>query len=137
MKNQVVLTFKVLGYMVSTWFTSDDSEARKEVSDGIGGPVAVGNIFVSMAQNGIVVTNLLIFAALISISLGVFNLLPIPALDGGRFLVLFINGVSRSVFKKDLVGANIERSLHGFGFLLLMLLAVAVAYKDILRIFVG
>lgn len=36
MKNQVVLTFKVLGYMLSTWFTSDDSEARQEVAEGIG-----------------------------------------------------------------------------------------------------
>lgn len=88
-----------------------------------------------MAQQGIIITNLLIFAALISISLGVFNLLPIPALDGGRFFVLFINGISRSVFKKDLVSAHLEAHIHGLGFLLLMLLAVAVAYKDILKIF--
>lgn len=134
-KNQAVLTFKVLGYMLSTWIQSDDSEARKEVAEWIWGPVAVGNIFVSMAQNGLVVTNLLIFAALISISLWVFNLLPIPALDGGRVLVLLINGASRTVLKKDLITWETERQIHGIGFVLLMIIAVLVAYKDVLRIF--
>lgn len=107
-KNQIVLTAKLLAYMVHVLTTSDDADQKKEVVDGIGGPIAVGNVFVSMAQQGISFMSVLIFGALISISLGVFNLLPIPALDGGRFLVLFINGCARLFFKKDLVDGKLE-----------------------------
>ena len=88
-----------------------------------------------MAQQGIVWTNLAVFAALISVSLAVFNLLPLPALDGGRFFVMLINSISRGAFKKDLVSLHLEGYIHAACFVLLILLAILVAYHDVLRIF--
>lgn len=61
MKNQIILTGKLVGYMVHTLLTSDSSSEKQEVTDGIGGPIAVGNVFVGMAQQGIQIRNVLIF----------------------------------------------------------------------------
>ena len=69
--------------------------------------------------------------ALISVNLGVMNLLPIPGLDGSRLLFLLVEAVRRKPVKRELEGA-----IHGAGFILLMALMVALTYKDIMQIFV-
>ena len=71
---------------------------------------------------------ILIFAALLSLSLAVFNILPIPALDGGRILFVFIEIVSRKKVK-----ASTEQIFHGLGFLALLCLMVFVTYFDIVK----
>ena len=67
--------------------------------------------------------------AFISINLGVMNLLPLPALDGGRLVFLIIEGIRRKP-----VPPRYEGYVHAAGFVLLMLLMVAVTFNDILRI---
>lgn len=66
----------------------------------------------------------------ISLSLGIFNLLPIPALDGGRILLLIIEGVRRKPLKE-----SVEQGLILAGFALIMLLAVVVTVGDVIKIF--
>lgn len=68
--------------------------------------------------------------ALISLSLGITNLLPFPALDGGRIVLLIIEAIRRKPLKE-----NIEITIQMIGFALLILLSVYVSYNDILRIF--
>lgn len=68
--------------------------------------------------------------ALISLSLGVTNLLPIPPLDGGKIVILIIEGIRKKPLKE-----NIELSLQMIGFILMIGLSIYVAYKDVLRIF--
>lgn len=68
--------------------------------------------------------------ALISLSLGVTNLLPIPPLDGGKIFILIIEGIRKKPLKE-----NIELSLQMIGFILMIGLSIYVAYKDVLRIF--
>jgi len=68
--------------------------------------------------------------AVVSLSLGVTNLLPIPPLDGFKFLLLIIEGIRRKPFSE-----NFEYGMQFFGFFLLLGLSVYVAYNDILRIF--
>jgi len=68
--------------------------------------------------------------ALISVNLGVMNLLPIPGLDGSRLLFLLVEGVRRRPINRD-----IEGHIHAAGFILLMGLMVALTYKDIIQIF--
>lgn len=63
-------------------------------------------------------------------SLGVTNLLPIPALDGGRILLLVIEGIRGKALKEE-----VEIGIQSFSFLLLILLSLYVSYNDILRIF--
>ena len=66
----------------------------------------------------------------ISLSLGIFNLFPIPALDGGRILILLIEGIRRKPMKE-----KVEQGLILAGFALIMLLAVFVTVKDVIKIF--
>lgn len=68
--------------------------------------------------------------ALISLSLGVTNLLPIPALDGGKILILLIEAIRRKPMKQE-----IEVNIQLMGFALLIVLSLYVTYNDLLRIF--
>ena len=67
---------------------------------------------------------------IITVNLGIVNLLPLPALDGGRLVFLLIE----LIFRKP-VPAKYEGWVHAAGFVLLMVLMVAVMYNDIVRIF--
>lgn len=66
----------------------------------------------------------------ISLSLGIFNLLPIPALDGGRILLLIIEGIRKKPFKE-----SVEQGLILAGFAIIMLLAIGITILDILKLF--
>ena len=74
--------------------------------------------------------NLLNLALLLSANLGVMNLLPLPALDGGRLLFLIIEAITGKA-----VPQNMEALVHTAGLILLMLLMVFVMYQDIVKIF--
>ena len=67
--------------------------------------------------------------ALLSANLAVFNLLPIPALDGGRIALTIVTKIRRKP-----VNERIETIIHSIGFVLLMLLVVAVTFQDIVKI---
>ena len=67
--------------------------------------------------------------SLISLSLGVTNLLPIPALDGGKFVLLLIEAIRRKKLKK-----KTETTINLLGFAFIMTFSLYVAYNDILRI---
>lgn len=71
-------------------------------------------------------------AAMISVNLGVMNLLPIPGLDGSRLLFLLVEGVRRKPVKRELEGA-----IHFAGLALLMGLMAVLVYKDVLSIVTG
>ena len=68
--------------------------------------------------------------ALISVSLGVTNLLPIPALDGGKLLILIIEAIRKKPLKQE-----VEATITLIGFSILIALSIYVTYNDILRIF--
>ena len=75
---------------------------------------------------------LLMLVALITVNVGIFNLLPLPALDGGRLIFLIIEGVTR-----HRVPPKYEGWIHAIGLLLLLGLMVLVTFGDIARIFGG
>ena len=76
--------------------------------------------------------SLLMLAAFITVNLGVFNLLPIPALDGGRLLFLLIEAV-----RGKPLDPKYEGFVHGLGFVLLFGLMIIVTFNDIVRLFKG
>ena len=78
--------------------------------------------------------NLLYFGAFISINLGVMNLLPIPAVDGGRVFGLLVTTAIEAVTRKK-VDPKFEGYIHTAGFLLLMALMIFILFKDIFFIF--
>ena len=94
--------------------------------DQLMGPVGISEV-VSKTQG---IVEFIYMLALVSLSLGVTNLLPIPALDGGRIFLLMIEGIRGKALKEE-----IELGIQSVGFLLLILLSLYVSYKDILRIF--
>lgn len=91
------------------------------------GPVGIVNAVGEAAGLGL--ANLILFTALISINLAVINVLPFPALDGGRLLFIAIEAITRKPMK-----ASIANSLNFAGFALLMLLMVAVTWHDIAKL---
>ena len=94
--------------------------------DQMTGPIGISNM-VSQTTGFV---DFMYLLALISISLGITNLLPIPALDGGKLLILIIEAVRRKPMKEE-----IEIGIQLAGFFILILLTIFISYKDILRIF--
>ena len=103
---------------------------KGEGVNDVTGPVGTVYVIQEVTQQGGVDIYLELLA-LISVNLGVMNLLPIPGLDGSRLLFLLVEGIRRKPIKRELEGA-----IHGAGFILLMGLMVALTYKDIMQIFV-
>ena len=80
--------------------------------------------------------NMLYFGGFIAINLGVMNLLPIPALDGGRVLALLLTTGIEAVTKKK-IDPKYEGYIHGIGMILLLGLMAVILFKDIFTIFKG
>lgn len=78
--------------------------------------------------------NILYFGALIAVNLAVMNLLPLPALDGGRVFFLLVNALWQAVFRKK-INPKYEGYIHFAGLLALLALMAVVAFNDLARIF--
>ena len=104
----------------------------KDLSGPIGVVDAIGSTYEESKSEGILAVwvNMLYMAALLSANLGVMNLLPLPALDGGRLVFLVIEAV-----RKKPVNRQVEGMVHFAGLMVLMVLMVVVMYNDILKIF--
>ncbi len=98
--------------------------------DQLSGPVGVAEVMATTASYSIAA--FLQLVAFISINLGVINLLPLPALDGGRLVFLILEGIRRKP-----VPAKYEGYIHAAGLMLLLALMVYVTGQDILRIVAG
>ncbi len=101
--------------------------------DQLSGPVGI----VSEVNNGVKRTDgrweyLMNLTGLLTINLGVFNMLPIPALDGGRFVFLIVEAIRRKP-----VPPEKEGMVHAIGLLLLFALIIAISFKDIYQLITG
>lgn len=130
--DQVGFSLRTFGTIISTSFSKTSTEEqKKEATAGIWWPVAIGKVFVWLAENGIDIHSILILTALISLSLWVFNLLPFPALDGGRCLIVLVNQAIHIINPRYKISPRIEQAIHSLGFLILIVLSVLVTWKDI------
>jgi regulator of sigma E protease len=98
------------------------------ISAEIAGPVGIADMTGAYARMGF--SYLLQFTALLSLNLAVINILPFPALDGGRILFLAIEKIKGSPVKQE-----VENVIHNLGFILLMLLVLIVTFKDVSNLF--
>ena len=109
------------------------------ISD-MGGPVMIVDQMAEVAASSPTaldaLLNMLYFGAFIAINLSVMNLLPIPALDGGRVAGLLITAAVEAVTRKKL-NPKYEGYIHGVGMMLLLALMVVIMFKDIFAIFKG
>ncbi|WP_262172947.1 RIP metalloprotease RseP [Saccharococcus sp. Marseille-Q5394] len=110
--------FELLGMLVTGKFTID----------ALSGPVGIYKATEEVAQWG--VFSLMNWAAVLSINLGIMNLLPLPALDGGRLLFFLFEGVRGKPIDKQKEGM-----VHFVGIMLLMVLMLVVTWNDIQRFF--
>lgn len=103
----------------------------REMSGPVGIVSAVGSVYSQAKQYGAleVFLELLQFTILISANLGVMNLLPLPALDGGRLVFLVIEAIRRKPVNRE-----IEGTIHFIGFAALMVLMVFVCYNDVAKL---
>ncbi|MBI3993350.1 MAG: RIP metalloprotease RseP [Candidatus Lambdaproteobacteria bacterium] len=95
--------------------------------DGLGGPVKIGAVIGEAARTS--APSLVFLIAVISLQLGIFNLLPIPALDGGHIFMLAIEKI-----KGHPLSARVRERTQIVGFSLLMLLILIVTYNDIIHL---
>ena len=96
--------------------------------DSVTGPVGLASVVGEAYKFGFIY--LLSFMALISVNLGVINLLPFPALDGGRLFILLIEKIKGSPINPKIVNA-----INLVGFVVLILLMIFITYHDIVKLF--
>ncbi|WP_216827956.1 RIP metalloprotease RseP [Alkalihalobacterium elongatum] len=112
------LIFEALGMLVTGQFSLDQ----------LAGPVGIYNYTGQAAEMGILV--LMKWAAILSVNLGIINLLPLPALDGGRLMFIGVEAV-----RGKPIDPQKEGLVHFIGFALLMLLMLVVTWNDINKFF--
>ncbi|MGE7908997.1 RIP metalloprotease RseP [Lysinibacillus xylanilyticus] len=116
--NMTAKIFELLGMLITGKFTID----------ALSGPVGIYKATEQVAQYGFM--NLMNWAAMLSINLGIMNLLPLPALDGGRLLFFGFEAVRGKPIDRQKEGL-----VHFVGIVLLMILMVVVTWNDIQRFF--
>ena len=118
-----VLTVKMFGNLITSIVQ------KFTIPDGVAGPLGIAEMTHDLVQMGDI-ERLIKFTALLSLSLAVINIMPFPALDGGRFLFIIFEILARRP-----VPPKWEVSIHGIGYGLLLLLIFFVTWKDISRMF--
>ena len=129
--------FKVIGYSISKsvltvrmcWESLLDLVTGRYTLAAVSGPVGISQVIGQAANQG--ATSLLNIVALISINLGVMNLLPIPALDGGRMVLILVEMISG---KK--LPPNVEATINAVSLLILLGLSVIIMIKDVIGLFI-
>ncbi|MBT6069244.1 hypothetical protein HOG48_05830 [Candidatus Peregrinibacteria bacterium] len=116
----------VTGKMIAEVFAGVFSSG--EVPDGVAGPVGIAQMTHMSVQNGFM--DVIRFAAILSLSLGVLNILPFPALDGGRLAFILLEAITG---KK--VAHKFEAMIHAIGFAVLLLLILLITWNDVMRFF--
>lgn len=117
------ISLSFLWQLILSLFTS-----AKAPTEAVSGPVGVFTFLYQIIGFGWLY--IIRFTALISLALAFFNLLPIPALDGGRLAFI----VPEMIFKKRIVAEKIENAIHVGGFFVLILLMILVTYNDIVKL---
>ena len=94
----------------------------------LSGPVGIYNVVGQVRTQGL--NSVLYLVALLSINVGVINLLPFPAFDGGRIVFLVIEKIKGSP-----VSPKVENTIHSIGFIILLILMLYVTFNDIIKLF--
>ena len=149
--NLTVTDRTFLGALDYAWANTVDNVRMVRLSIGmlfsgdagiedVSGPAGIINTISQVAENSgstyKAIMNVLYFTAFIAVNLAVMNLLPIPALDGGRAVCLLLTAGFEGITKKK-INPKYEGYLHGVGMVLLLGLMAVITFKDIFYIFRG
>lgn len=120
--------YQSLNTIKMIWESLYDLVTGRYGIQAVSGPVGVTEAFVDAAKAGVL--QFIYLASVISMNLGVMNLLPLPALDGGRLLFQIIEFIRRKPINRD-----VEGYIHFAGLVLLMILMVLIVFKDVIGLF--
>lgn len=130
--NQSLLTLKWLSILLQKIFNPTVPEERQEAIKEMKGPIWIVDLVANSLEAWVIF--IIIIGAIISINLGVFNLLPIPALDWWRWLLISINSFIEYVFGRKAINEATENVIHVFFFVLLIALSLIIWYNDVSNI---
>ena len=119
---QEMAIFKQMIVVLKSLFTGDLAVNK------LSGPVGIYSIVDQYKEQGL--NSLLYLVALLSVNVGIINLIPLPAFDGGRILFLIIEKLKGSP-----INPKVENMIHSIGFILLMILMIYITFNDILNLF--
>ena len=120
--NKLSSTFKLMGETIKSLFVG------KVGLNELSGPIGIFTVVDQQKKAGI--ESIIYLIAFLSVNVGVINLIPFPAFDGGRILFLIIEKIKGSP-----VSSKVENTIHQIGFFLLLLLMIYVTCNDIFRLF--
>lgn len=118
-KSTLNITISMLDYLMQLIF-------GKTSTQDLVGPVGIIVYLNEAAKSGII--QIIYFTAILSLNLAIINLLPLPALDGGRIIFLLLEGIRRKP-----VNPEKEGLVHFIGFVMLMMLSLIIAYRDLIK----
>jgi len=124
--NSVMLTKQITSSFMGIFQKIFNGKSLSGVA--VVGPIGIGSLANQAIETGMVAY--LQFVAIITLHLAIFNLLPIPALDGGKLLFLGLEKVNKGPLNR-----NIEEGINSFFFILLVILMAIIAIKDIIKFF--
>jgi regulator of sigma E protease len=137
----IVMTLTFMGHLVGWLFSSifaffgglvsssiKPPADQSQLLDSVSGPIGIFSFLRQTVTLG--APFVIRLAALLSLAVGIFNLLPIPALDGGRAFFLFFEGI----FGKRVVSHQVESWIHAAGFVVLIALIIVITFLDIKKL---
>ena len=125
----VRMVWNSLAGLITGRYGFNDLAGPVGAADAIGQAASAG---LDSGGFGAAVSNIVMIMMMLTVNLGVVNLLPLPALDGGRLIFLIIEGIRRKP-----VNPKYEGWVHAAGFVILMAFMVIITFSDVLRLFTG
>ena len=129
--------YNTLDFVRTVWFALSDLVAGAVGVDELSGPVGIVSLINDVGQSAetakMAISDIAYLGAFIAVNIAVMNLLPLPALDGGRVFFLLLNGVVHLVSRRR-IPAKYEGYVHAAGMVLLLGLSAYVMYNDIARL---
>lgn len=123
--NTIWASLQFIGQLIASFFG-----APKVSTDSVSGPVGVFSLLYQIIYLGF--SYVLRFAAMISVAVGFFNILPFPALDGGHLLFI----LAEKIRGKKIIKTEFENAFHWLGFAALLILFVVITYNDISKLLI-
>lgn len=129
--------YNTIDFVRTVWFALSDLVAGTMGVDDLAGPVGIVDLINDVGQSAestkMALADIAYLGALVAVNIAVMNLLPLPALDGGRVFFLLLNGLVHLVSRRR-IPARYEGYVHAAGMVLLLGLSAYVMYNDIARL---
>ena len=130
--------YQALDFVQLVWFSLAQLFSGNAGMQDLSGPVGIVSTITEVGAASkttlIAVQNIAYFAALLAVNLSVMNLLPIPALDGGRIFFLAVDALSLALFKRK-VPERYQAAVNTAGFVVLMGFMLVVTFHDVFKLF--